>query len=96
MKRIVLIVLTVLLAIPAFAAEETVSKPLKPSDFDALRIIDLEAAVVKERFLRISETFRAEVLRLQIQDGAVGCSLSQEKRAWVCPKPDEKPKESAR
>ncbi len=82
-----------LLAVPAFAQE---TKPLKPSDFDTLRIIDLEAAVAKERFLRISETFRAEVLRLQMQDGAGGCALSQEKRAWVCSKVDDKPKQGER
>ena len=87
MRRSALVFTALLLATPAFATEET--KPLRPGDFDALRIIDLEAALAKERFLRISETFRAEVLRLQIQDGAAGCSLSQEKRAWVCPKPDD-------
>jgi len=87
MKWILGILLAMLLAFPALAAE----KPIKQDDLSRLTVIDLRIALAREQYEKFSFQFQAEVLRLQIQDGAVGCELSQAKRAWVCPKPAKAP-----
>mgnify|MGYP001569094357 CR=1 FL=1 len=78
--------LTVLVAVPAVAAE----KPLTPADWAALRIADAEVRVAQERAGRLQAELRAFLLQLQVRDGAVGCQLDQEKRVWVCPEEPKK------
>jgi hypothetical protein len=85
--RYVLMVLTILtLVAPVYAAE----KPIPPADFDALRILDLEATVARERAEKAVLRFQAKVLALQLRDGAKDCVLDEQKRVWNCPDPEKK------
>lgn len=85
--RYVLIVLAVLnFMVPTFAAE----KPIPQADFDALRILDLEAVVARERAEKAVLRFQAKVVALQLRDGAKDCVLDEQKRVWNCPDPEKK------
>lgn len=87
MRYILALVVSLTLAFPVLAAE----RPIKPDDFSRLMVIDLRIALAREQYEKFSYQFQAETLRLQIQDDATGCQLSQEKRAWVCPDPPKIP-----
>lgn len=80
----VLMVLT--LALPVIAAE----RPIPQADFDALRILDLEASVARERAEKSVLRFQAKMLELRLRDGTKDCVLDDQKRVWNCPDPVQK------
>jgi len=85
MRYVLILVISLALAFPVLAAD----KPIKPEDLSRLTVIDLRIALAREQYEKFSYQFQAEVLRLQIRDGAIGCELSQTKQAWVCPDKSE-------